>query len=377
MRGDEMDHKNYLNGNLNLKPILKITGSVSLVTLLAFSQKGVLQAEEIVMPTTSLLNVDPVNVGYKDTRAIANIAKKILKDHVNLLSELNEVKKDSKKAVYQLEDYIVTVYYDTNSGLGIKDVKLTIETKFTHERKNEQKIYANNDQNNSEIVDGVVNVYNIRIQIKDMDAPLIQFTADGVTIKDTDSFDIRDYFVVEDNVDADVNVMIEGEIEKSGNRLKAGEYQLTVKAQDASGNESSKNFTVTVEKTETFQSSTNYYNKNTDVSGYAGNSVVLNAAYSQLGRHQDCTALVSNSLAAAGVYFHGWPAEYFALGYTVSASEALPGDIIYYADGGSGLAHVAIYAGNGQAIHGGWYGYDTVVYSAYVGSGPVFIRVSK
>ncbi|HEY8701560.1 MAG TPA: NlpC/P60 family protein [Arthrobacter sp.] len=103
---------------------------------------------------------------------------------------------------------------------------------------------------------------------------------------------------------------------------------------------------------------------------------ILSAAYAQLGVSQDCTMLVTNSLAAVGIHFHDWPAGYLSLGRTVSASEAQPGDLIYYADGGAGTAHIAVYAGNGQAVHGGYNGNQTVVFSAYVGSGPVFIRVS-
>lgn len=103
---------------------------------------------------------------------------------------------------------------------------------------------------------------------------------------------------------------------------------------------------------------------------------ILSAAYAQLGVMQDCTMLVTNSLAAVGINFHDWPAGYLSLGRTVSAAEAQPGDLIYYADGGAGVAHVAVYAGNGQAVHGGYNGNQTVVFSANVGSGPVFIRVS-
>jgi cell wall-associated NlpC family hydrolase len=103
---------------------------------------------------------------------------------------------------------------------------------------------------------------------------------------------------------------------------------------------------------------------------------ILSAAYAQLGVMQDCTMLVTNSLAAVGINFHDWPAGYLSLGQTVSAAEAQPGDLIYYADGGAGVAHVAVYAGNGQAVHGGYNGNQTVVFSANVGSGPVFIRVS-
>lgn len=103
---------------------------------------------------------------------------------------------------------------------------------------------------------------------------------------------------------------------------------------------------------------------------------ILSAAYAQLGVSQDCTMLVTNALAAVGINFHDWPAGYLSLGSTVSAAEAQPGDLIYYADGGAGVAHIAVYAGNGQAVHGGYNGNQTVVFSANVGSGPVFIRVS-
>ncbi len=105
-------------------------------------------------------------------------------------------------------------------------------------------------------------------------------------------------------------------------------------------------------------------------------AAILSAAYAQLGVSQDCTMLVTNSLAAVGINFHDWPAGYLSLGRTVSAAEAQPGDLIYYADGGSGMAHIAVYAGNGQAVHGGYNGNQTVVFSANVGSGPVFIRVN-
>ncbi|WP_425865149.1 NlpC/P60 family protein [Arthrobacter sp. TWP1-1] len=104
-------------------------------------------------------------------------------------------------------------------------------------------------------------------------------------------------------------------------------------------------------------------------------ATIASAALSQIGVAQDCTALASNSLAAAGINFHDWPAGYLSLGRTVSAGEAQPGDLIYYADGGMGMAHIAVYIGNGQAVHGGWGGGMTAVFSANVGSGPVFIAM--
>jgi cell wall-associated NlpC family hydrolase len=99
------------------------------------------------------------------------------------------------------------------------------------------------------------------------------------------------------------------------------------------------------------------------------------AALAQIGVAQDCTALVSNSLAAVGINFHDWPAGYLSLGRTVSQAEAQPGDLIYYADGGVGMAHIAVYIGNGQAVHGGFQG-TTKVWSVDVGgSAPVFIAM--
>lgn len=105
------------------------------------------------------------------------------------------------------------------------------------------------------------------------------------------------------------------------------------------------------------------------------NVAILSAALGQVGVWQDCTMLVTNSLAAVGIYFHDWPAGYMTLGTIITADQAQPGDILYYMDGGAGVPHVAIYAGNGQAVHGGWNGNQTVVFDANVGSGPVFIRV--
>ncbi|MFR9256002.1 MAG: NlpC/P60 family protein [Merdibacter sp.] len=101
---------------------------------------------------------------------------------------------------------------------------------------------------------------------------------------------------------------------------------------------------------------------------------IAEAALAQLGRTQDCTMLVTNALAANGIYYHGWPAGYLSLG-TVT-DDPQPGDLIYYADGGMGMAHIAVYIGNGQAVHGGFNGSETVVASAYLGSGPVFIHIS-
>jgi hypothetical protein len=92
-----------------------------------------------------------------------------------------------------------------------------------------------------------------------------------------------------------------------------------------------------------------------DVPAGVGAQGIVAAAYAQLGDMQDCTALVERSLRAVGI-----PAgdlgtrvsEYTALGgVEVSSGNYAPGDILIYPG-----QHVAVYVGNGQAVHGGWGG---------------------
>ncbi|MDY5585401.1 MAG: NlpC/P60 family protein [Arcanobacterium sp.] len=103
----------------------------------------------------------------------------------------------------------------------------------------------------------------------------------------------------------------------------------------------------------------------TAVPASSGASAVVAAALAQLGEAQDCTRLVWDSLVAAG-YASGaktvgtgiW--QYDRFGSRVSLSALQPGDILVYGNASSG-AHVAIYIGNGKAVHGGWNGYTTAI----------------
>ncbi|GAA2174078.1 hypothetical protein GCM10009846_18630 [Agrococcus versicolor] len=107
-----------------------------------------------------------------------------------------------------------------------------------------------------------------------------------------------------------------------------------------------------------------------------GGGSVASAALAQVGEIQSCTQLVADSLAAVGIPYTGM-GNLFNLGPTIPASAATPGDIIYYSNGGFGSAHVAVYIGGGQAVHGGWNGNQTVVAGASIpgASAPVFIDI--
>ncbi|WP_427870687.1 NlpC/P60 family protein [Leucobacter luti] len=117
------------------------------------------------------------------------------------------------------------------------------------------------------------------------------------------------------------------------------------------------------------QANTQSQQQGADVPAGSGAQGIVSAALAQLGQFQDCTALVERSLRAIGV-----PAgdlgtqigEYTALGGTqVTNGAYAPGDILVWSG-----RHVAVYIGNGQAVHGGYGGNQTVVASAFLDGQP-------
>lgn len=119
--------------------------------------------------------------------------------------------------------------------------------------------------------------------------------------------------------------------------------------------------------------------KSADVPAGVGAQGLVSAALAQLGTNQDCTDLVQNALAAIGAtqrrdqggYDHG-VSDFYQYGTPVTDGNYAPGDILIWA----GAPHVAVYIGNGQAVHGGWQGNQTVVAEYYYPSAtPDVIRL--
>lgn len=79
------------------------------------------------------------------------------------------------------------------------------------------------------------------------------------------------------------------------------------------------------------------------------NQGLVGAAMAQLGAHIDCTAMVENALRALG-YGVGdiGPMQFGSFGVQIDPSQASAGDIMMRP------GHVAIYAGDGMAVHGGF-----------------------
>ena len=73
----------------------------------------------------------------------------------------------------------------------------------------------------------------------------------------------------------------------------------------------------------------------------------------------DCTALVSQALAARGINFHGWPEEYVNVpgGHVVTDGSLQPGDILIYAN------------------TGGWNGYSVALASAMTEKLTIVVRI--
>ena len=92
-----------------------------------------------------------------------------------------------------------------------------------------------------------------------------------------------------------------------------------------------------------------------------------------------CTQVVQQALANAGVSdaYQLWPDQYQGV-YGYYTDSPLAGDLIYYNNGGRGVDHIAVYIGNGQAVHGNYNG-KTVIADAYQsGMGnPQYIRVVR
>lgn len=84
------------------------------------------------------------------------------------------------------------------------------------------------------------------------------------------------------------------------------------------------------------------------------NATLLAVAYGQIGITQDCTAVVEKALNSAGIPVGNIGPQAF-LKYGKVVASPLPGDIIVQS------GHVAIYAGNGQAISGGMNGVNATM----------------
>lgn len=238
-------------------------------------------------------------IEYQDADSMKSVfTKELHKKYVNVKFK----KKKKNVSVYESKNYQVKVKDLDIDTIGKQIISIEGKNKKTSEKKNVE----------------------VNVKVQDTVAPIIS-CADTITIEQNDVFDINNYV----SLDEEGSIELTQGIDTSNTGL----ITTTIKATDTAGNVSEKNVTVNVEK--------GFYQKISD------------AALAQVGVNQDCTMLVTNSLAAVGINFHGAPIEYLNLG--TLTNNPVPGDICVY------QGHVALYIGNGQAVHGGWLGHQTVV----------------
>ncbi|EFR95847.1 protein p60, partial [Listeria ivanovii FSL F6-596] len=137
------------------------------------------------------------------------------------------------------------------------------------------------------------------------------------------------------------------------------EEKATTTNANASSNESKASSKNTSSTSSNNNSSSNETPSTPAPSG-SGYSAMISAAQAQLGKPYslgatgpsafDCSGFTSYAFRAAGISLPRTSGAQYAAASKVSASQAKPGDLVFFNYGG-GIAHVGIYVGGGQMIN--------------------------
>lgn len=329
-------------------------------------------------------NEEAIEVNYGDDSAVKDIILEILKNVNHSIYDIKPITLKDGSFGYESGDFIVSLDKIPSRALTEDKIVLSFQRKDVYYKEDFLKHVIKNEKDleTLSIHNNMVVKYLIKVKYVDTQPPVITLKSNTITVSDHDIVDV-DSFVesIVDNYDGMLSTYtIEQELPKTAHGLLVvGDQMIVVQATDSNGNIGRSQINVHVNPVQAPLTYQYTYDINTHIQQHDGSvsSIIYQNAMQQLGTNQDCTMLVTNALSSAGIYHHGWPASYLSLGNVVSIAEAQPGDLVYYANGGLGVAHVAVYAGNGQAVHGGWKGYQTLISSVDQGSGPVFIHVGQ
>ncbi|WP_301044169.1 NlpC/P60 family protein [uncultured Dubosiella sp.] len=276
-------------------------------------------AEQNVNNTTVHSPMSYYQAAYKDENSLTEIVEKAFNKDLEGFT----FRKKGSTLQYVSEDTIIEIKGLDLEKEGYQAVKMAM--KGESDKAASGTLTASNSLSSAK---DIISVRNAVIEVRDEQAPVIE-AQDTVTTYENSPVDLESLISASDNT-GKVDLAIDQAVDFS----KAGEYTVSISAKDQAGNTSEKTMNVIVEKDD-------FYDR------------IAQAAIAQVGTYQDCTMLVTNALKAVGIDFHGWPAEYAQLGSFTN--NPVPGDIIIYS------GHVALYIGNGQAVHGGWLGNQTVI----------------
>lgn len=332
---------------------------------------------------------------------------------------LGKEEKDVKKTSMELDShtvgrYIIDVYNQKNEQdevtIHVQDTKapsLTLHKEKLTYKKNETIAYKDNVKEAKDEVDG--NIKNFKeVDKKEFEKLLKEFHDKQVSLDKREFHNkeelskakkeykkLTDYHCV--YITSDVNTKKEGSyqvslaaVDKNYNVSKAS-YTIEIKGEKKEAQKKKEDNKKEEEEAKNVENATikatSKQQKEFEKSHAtpAVNNPIATAALSYIGGTMGCDQLVYQAVLDSGVIqgentyrvpfipMNSWA----SLSTQVSRSNARAGDILYYQDGGLGCSHVAIYLGNGQAVHGGFHGNQVVRYSIDLGSGPIFYRLSQ
>lgn len=204
---------------------------------------------------------------------------------------------------------------------------------------------------------------------------LFTLNKNNLTFIENDEFDIKEYIeltndntrIIAINEDPDVNSVGSHSTkllaldENGESEVKTFEYEII---SESSWNE----YVLSISKFASLKSYSN--NKLLEEKGHPDKDAI-ELAQSFIGMEGSCDKVAQ---AFINAYFGEGYSIYNT--YDVSLEDALPGDVIYYTDGGVGLQHWAVYLGGNSALQGNING-TTVIGNVYMnyGSEPNLRRI--
>lgn len=207
--------------------------------------------------------------------------------------------------------------------------------------------------------------------------PTITILKDNLEFYDTEDIDYLNYVEVKDNQGkCEVKVLNDEE-----DLHIPGEKQVNIEAIDKSGNKQTASLNVTIKSQEEWVKFVNSKTYNYSYRRLANEELIEKKGPAD----EDVFKLALNFIGMKGscdVVAQAFIDTYLGEGhdilvntYRVTKEEAMPGDVIFYVDGGIGLQHYAIYLGGCSALQGNING-TTVIGSVYMnhGSTPQFFR---
>ena len=220
--------------------------------------------------------------------------------------------------------------------------------------------------------ENVTKVINVEVEVVDTEKPEIATEEETISIEEGNEYNIKDNIKsVTDKVDGELEfVETETEDKKSYYTVStdldtntAGNYQVSIKAVDNSGNISEKTYNVNVVEKPKPQPVITYNNNyNNNATSSVDTSSVVSAAYSLVGYNYtpggaspstgfDCSGFVQYIYSLFGKSVGRTTYDQANVGYGISRDSMQPGDIIVWSDNGYSPTHSTLYVGNGLIIH--------------------------